>query len=83
MQIMVEVSDELAQRLSPVQGQLPQILELGLREWNTGVGSGFVGLADVLEFLASLPAPEESLAGFCDSTDERIGRVGRTIGKNP
>jgi hypothetical protein len=62
MQIMVEVSDELALRLSPVQGQLPQILELGLREWNTDVGSGFSGLADVLEFLASLPGPEEILA---------------------
>jgi hypothetical protein len=62
MQIMVEVSDELALRLSPVQGQLPQILELGLREWNTDVGAGFSGLADVLEFLASLPAPEEILA---------------------
>jgi hypothetical protein len=62
MQIMVEVSDELALRLSPVQGQLPQILELGLREWNTDVGAGFAELADVLEFLASLPAPEEILA---------------------
>ncbi len=70
MQIMVEVSDELALRLSPVQGQLPQILELGLREWNTDglrewntdVSAGFAGLADVLEFLASLPAPEEILA---------------------
>jgi hypothetical protein len=62
MQIMVEVSDDLALRLSPVQGQLPQILELGLREWNTDVGAGFSGLAEVLEFLASLPAPEEILA---------------------
>jgi hypothetical protein len=62
MQIMVEVSDELALRLSPVQGQLPQILELGLREWNTDARSGFSGLAEVLEFLAGLPTPQEILA---------------------
>lgn len=34
MQIKVEVSDELAMRLSPLQEQLTQILELGLREWS-------------------------------------------------
>jgi hypothetical protein len=62
MQIMVEVSDELGLRLGPVQGQLPQILELGLREWNTDARSGFSGLAEVLEFLAGLPTPQETLA---------------------
>jgi hypothetical protein len=62
MQISVEVSDELALRLTPLQDQLPQILELGLREWNGDAQSGFSGLADVLEFLANLPTPEETLA---------------------
>lgn len=47
MQIKVEVPDELAMRLSPLQEQLPQILELGLRELNADVQSGFSGLADV------------------------------------
>ena len=62
MQISVEVADELALRLSPLQDQLPQILELGLREWNGDAQSGFSGLTDVLEFLANLPTPEEILA---------------------
>ncbi len=62
MQIKVEVPDELALRLSVLQEQLPQILELGLREWNADAQSGFSGLADVLEFLANLPSPEEMLA---------------------
>lgn len=62
MQINVEVSDDLALRLSPLQDQLPQILELGLRQLNGDIKSGFSGLTDVLEFLANLPTPEETLA---------------------
>jgi hypothetical protein len=62
MQISVEVPDDLAVRLSSLQDQLPQILELGLREWNADAQSGFAGLAQVLEFLANLPSPEEILA---------------------
>jgi hypothetical protein len=62
MQISVEVSDELGVRLSPHQEQLPQILELGLREWNAESEVGFSGLAEVLEFLANLPTPTEILA---------------------
>lgn len=62
MQISVDLPDELALRLSPLQDQLPQILELGLREWNAMGQSGFSGLAEVLEVLASLPSSEEVLA---------------------
>lgn len=62
MQISVEVPDDLAVRLSSLQDQIPQILELGLREWNADAQSGFAGLAQVLEFLANLPSPEEILA---------------------
>jgi hypothetical protein len=62
MQISLEVSDDLARRLSVLHNQLPQILELGLREWNADTQSGFSGLAEVLEFLANLPSPEEILA---------------------
>jgi hypothetical protein len=61
MQINVEVSDELALRLSPLQEQLPQILELGLREWHAESEAGFSGTAEVLEFLANLPSPEKIL----------------------
>jgi hypothetical protein len=60
--ITLEVSDELAQRLRLVANRLPDILELGLRELNAAAQSGFQGAAEVLEFLASLPTPEEILA---------------------
>ena len=62
MQFRVNIPDELALRLSPLQDQLPQILELGLREWNAIGQPGFSGLAEVLEFLANLPSSEEILA---------------------
>lgn len=62
MQINVNVSDDLASRLHPLADQLPEILELGLREWTASGQSGFSGLADVLEFLAALPSAEEILA---------------------
>lgn len=84
MQINVGVSDELALRLSPLQDQLPQILELGLREWNAGSEAGFSGLAEVLEFLANLPSPEEILALKPSMTlqmqIEKILEKNRTIG---
>jgi len=60
--ITLELPDELARRLEPVADQLPQILELGLRELNAGGQPGFQGAAELLEFLAGLPTPEETLA---------------------
>ena len=59
--ITLDVSDDLAQRLHPLADQLPRILELGLREINAA-RPGFSGAAEVLEFLAGLPTPEETLA---------------------
>lgn len=48
--------------MSLLQDQLPQILELGLRKWYADAQVGFFGLAEILEFLANLPSPEEILA---------------------
>jgi hypothetical protein len=62
MQILVDVPDELGLRLAPMHEQLPQILELGLRGLNANSQQGFSGLADILEFLAGLPSPQEILA---------------------
>jgi len=59
--ITVEVSDELAQRLRKLEDRLPHILELGLRELNASAQPGFSGASEILEYLASLPAPEEIL----------------------
>jgi hypothetical protein len=61
MELTVTVSDDLASRLRPVEDRLPQILELGLREFHARPPE-FEGLGDVLEALASLPGPQEVMA---------------------
>lgn len=62
MEITVDIPDELALRLNPLKDELPQILILGLREVQANPGTGFSGLTQVLEFMASLPSPQEILA---------------------
>ena len=62
MEITLTIPEELALRLQPFENELPQIIELGIRAWNAGSESGFPGLAEVLETLASLPTPQEVLA---------------------
>ena len=87
MKISVEVSDELARRLNVLQDQLPQILELGLREWNADNQVGFSGLSEVLEFLANLPSPEEILAlkpsDILQTQVQDLLEKSRTIGLTP
>jgi hypothetical protein len=61
-QLTVEISNELEQRLRPVENELPRILEMGLRELYAAGQFGFHGTAELLEFLASLPTPDEILA---------------------
>ena len=61
MDLTLTVPDELATRLRAVGDRLPEILELGLREW-LSASPGYSGLGDVLETLARLPSPEEVLA---------------------
>jgi hypothetical protein len=62
VEITLTIPEELALQLRPVERELPQILELGIRAWNARSEPGFSGLSDVLETLASLPTPEEILA---------------------
>lgn len=62
MQVTLDISEDLAERLQSLQGQLPQILDLGIRELSATAQTGFTGAADVLEFLAGLPSPEQILA---------------------
>jgi len=59
--IQWDVPDELAERLRNHRDRLPEILELGLRELDADAERGFEGAAEVLEFLAALPNPEEVL----------------------
>lgn len=62
MQLTLNIPDDIARQLGPVQSRLPRILALGLREMDAEDAAGFRGLADVLEFLADLPSPEQILA---------------------
>ena len=78
--ITLNVPDELAVRLRPLEGQLPRILELGLREMNAAAQPGFVGAAQVMEFLASLPTPQEILA--LRPSDALQARVNALLDKN-
>lgn len=59
--VTIELPKELAQRLEPVSERLPDILEMGLRQWQAAGQAGFQGAAEVLELLANLPSPEEIL----------------------
>ena len=62
LSVKFNIPDDLAIRLRPLENQLPRILELGLRELNAVAQPGFKGAAEVFEFLASLPTPEETVA---------------------
>jgi len=62
MQITLNVPDEMAGQLELFKDDLPQILALGLQELTANPSTGFSGLTGVLEFLASLPPPSETLA---------------------
>lgn len=62
MRVTLDIPEELATRLNLLEDQLPQILELGLRELNAISQKSFTGMAEVLEFLVQLPTPEEIIA---------------------
>lgn len=60
--LTIEVPDHLARRLQRRADSVSRIIELGLREVEAQGQLQFDGAADVLEFLAGLPSPEEVLA---------------------
>jgi hypothetical protein len=62
MQVTLEIPDEIAKGLECRKENLPQILELGLRELDANPSASFSGLTEILEFLARLPSPQEILA---------------------
>ncbi len=57
--VRINIPRELAARLKQSAFQIPQIIELGLRELNASAQVGYKGCADILEFLAGLPEPEK------------------------
>lgn len=62
MATTVTITDDLADQLKPYEAQLPEILELGIREWRARSETGYSGTSSVIEKLAALPEPEEVLA---------------------
>ncbi len=58
-EITLNLPEELVLRVQALEEQLPEILELGMREFQASSQIGFKGAGEVLEFLASLPSPEE------------------------
>ena len=58
--VTVELPRDLAQRLQSYSGRLPDILEIGLRQWQAAGQPGFQGASDVLELLATLPSRKKS-----------------------
>lgn len=60
--ITIQIPAHLVDRLERRADEIPQILELGLREVEAREQLQFDGAADVLDFLAVLPSPEEVLA---------------------
>ncbi len=62
MLVTLDIPEELALQLNSFEDKVPQILKLGLRELTASGQGGFIGTAEVLEFLTQLPTPEEVIA---------------------
>ncbi|CAN5815833.1 hypothetical protein BH23CYA1_BH23CYA1_08340 [soil metagenome] len=62
MQITLDLPEDLLDKISGLEDQLPQVLALGVDELTSRPREGFNGFAEVLEFLANLPTPAEVLA---------------------
>lgn len=62
MQVTFDLPDEVINELQFFEDKLPQILALGLREFNAINKEGFSGMAEVWEFLASLPTESAIIA---------------------
>lgn len=62
MQVTLDLPEELWGAISGLEAQIPQVLLLGLQELRSRPQEGFHGFAEVFEFLAGLPTPEEVLA---------------------
>jgi len=62
-QITIDISDDLAQQLQQFQAQLPQMLEIGLQEFQLQQRStNFLDEQAIIYLLASQATPSEILA---------------------
>ena len=61
MQVTVNVPEDVITQLGAWEQALPEAIAIGLQELTARPQDGFNGFAEVLEFLAGLPTPEEIL----------------------
>ncbi len=80
MEVTIDLPENLATRLQSNRQNLPQIFEVGLREFRANSSIGYKSVADVLEFLANLPKPEAVLA-LRPSKDLQT-KIGELLEKN-
>lgn len=77
IELTIQLPNDLVARLKPVQKQLPEIIELGLRQ----LSRGQVGLHnEIAEFLASSPSPQ-AIVDFRPSPEAQA-RVAELLDKN-
>lgn len=77
VQLTIEVPEELAFRLQPLQNRLVEIIEVGLRE----ITPAEYGLhSEIIEFLASGPKPQEIVA--FQASESATSRVNELLDKN-
>jgi hypothetical protein len=62
MQITIDVSHKLGKKLQRFQDRLPEVLERGLQELEHEHVAQFQDEKEIIELLASQPAPKEILA---------------------
>ena len=77
VELTIQIPDELAQRLQPMQNRLAEVIELGLREM-AQTQRGVPG--EVIEFLASGPSPR-AIIDFRPSAEAQA-RVSELLNKN-
>ena len=80
MEVTIELPENLAARLASNKQNLAQIFEAGLREFRASSAVGYKSVADVLEFLAGLPKPEDVLA--LRPSDDLQREIERLLDKN-
>ncbi|MBS1797917.1 MAG: hypothetical protein JSS81_29120 [Acidobacteria bacterium] len=80
MQVTIDLPENLAANLQSHKGKLSRIFELGLREYEASLSLGYKSVADILEFLAGLPAPDEILA--LRPSAEMQGKIDELLEKN-